>query len=485
VSSAVLNVELRGTHALLMVAEDPEILLEGPVGTGKTRSLCEKARMLAETYPGCRILFVRKTRVSLTESVLVTWETQVLGENHPAIVGTATRANRTNYVFPNTTEVVCGGIDNPDRILSTEYDFICCFEAAEFAMRDVQTLGTRLRNFVVPYQQLVMDTNPRGWYHWINQRALKGLCRRLKSRHWMNPAFYDTKTKTWYAKGRDYLGRVRRGLTGALFKQLFLGEWAQERGLVYPMYDPQQNDLDATVEAYWGERFLRFSDGSEKPIAWVAASVDWGYTVPGTIQVWAFTKDRTAYCIAEIYRSGEDQNWWADRIKELHAEFGIRRVVCDPAEPDRIKIFNDILGTPGGRDLPSIAVKANNAIRTGIAHTQALMASTAEEPSKIYFLKNRQRCRERALGEMGKPQCVTDELLHLYWEENDEDKPVRERPDPRHANHGADALRYMMLWAWRKDLEVPTELRPVREGSYAAILKHREQMEVVARAMLS
>ena len=116
---------------MLFRCKDPEVLLEGPAGTGKTRALLEYVNYLCEEYPGIRVLIFRKTRTSMNESVLVTWEEKVLWENHPAKVGDAHRNNRQHYRYPNGSHVVIGGMDNSDRIISTEYDVAACIEDTE------------------------------------------------------------------------------------------------------------------------------------------------------------------------------------------------------------------------------------------------------------------------------------------------------------------------------------------------------------------
>ena len=78
-----------------------ELLLEGPAGTGKTRALLEWVNYLCEKYAGIRVLMLRQTRESLTESVLVEWESEVLWPGHPAIHGSSSRNTRQNYHYPN------------------------------------------------------------------------------------------------------------------------------------------------------------------------------------------------------------------------------------------------------------------------------------------------------------------------------------------------------------------------------------------------
>ena len=47
-----------------------EVVVAGPSGTGKTLACLWKCAILADQYPGARILIIRKTRRSMTESVL-------------------------------------------------------------------------------------------------------------------------------------------------------------------------------------------------------------------------------------------------------------------------------------------------------------------------------------------------------------------------------------------------------------------------------
>src|SRR5262245_49043147 len=54
-----------------------EVLQAGPAGTGKTLANLLRVYWVCRKYPGARALIVRKTRESLTESVLVTWERDV------------------------------------------------------------------------------------------------------------------------------------------------------------------------------------------------------------------------------------------------------------------------------------------------------------------------------------------------------------------------------------------------------------------------
>ena len=89
-----------GAALEVLYAKGPEVLLSGPAGTGKSRAILEKLHACAEKYPGMRALIVRKTRESLSETGLFTFETKVVPEGHAILTGIL-RNNRQHYHYPN------------------------------------------------------------------------------------------------------------------------------------------------------------------------------------------------------------------------------------------------------------------------------------------------------------------------------------------------------------------------------------------------
>ena len=79
-----------GDNAKAYNSREPEVLLAGAAGTGKSLAWLVKILTLCDKYPGARVLIVRKTRESLTESTLVTWERDVLGPQHPVLTKSPT-----------------------------------------------------------------------------------------------------------------------------------------------------------------------------------------------------------------------------------------------------------------------------------------------------------------------------------------------------------------------------------------------------------
>src|SRR5262245_58274493 len=67
-----------GAAEVMFYSGDPEVVLCGPAGTGKSRCCLEKLHACMRVWPGARGLIARATRASLTESALVTFEEKVL-----------------------------------------------------------------------------------------------------------------------------------------------------------------------------------------------------------------------------------------------------------------------------------------------------------------------------------------------------------------------------------------------------------------------
>ena len=159
-----------GAAAELFRRRDVEIVLSGPAGTGKSRACMEKLHLCANKYANCRILFVRKTRTSLTQSGMVTFERKVL---HP-LDGVRFRQQEQEYRYPNGSVIVVGGLDKDTAILSAEYDMAYVQEATEITETDFETILSRLRYGRMPYRQIIADCNPAAPTHWLKRRADRG-----------------------------------------------------------------------------------------------------------------------------------------------------------------------------------------------------------------------------------------------------------------------------------------------------------------------
>lgn len=240
-----------GEAPRFLECRDKECLYEGPAGTGKSFCCLWKLHAAMLKYPGARALIVRKTLVSLTASALVTFTQRVLTTgNYGVTFFGGSKAEPAQFRYPNGSRIVVGGLDNPSKIMSSEYDIAYINESTELTENDWEAITTRLRFGVMPYQQIIADCNPSAPSHWLNQRANLGIITRFGSRHEDNPTLWDHTRGEWTDRGRDYMEVLDR-LTGVRYQRLRLGQWVAAEGQVYDAWDAEKHlvNLDWLREA--------------------------------------------------------------------------------------------------------------------------------------------------------------------------------------------------------------------------------------------
>ena len=232
------RIDVRLKRAIQSRQMPRELLIVGPAGTGKTYPILAVLHCLARDYP-LRILFLRATRVSLTESVLVTYEQEILpADGCESIASGAGRSHRHSYLYPNGSEIVVAGLDrHATRVLSTAWDIVFANEAIELQQDVWETVGTRLsRPGRDPrFGWLLGDTNPSHPDHWLKKRIDGGGINHWETTHEANPLLHDGRD--WTSHGHLYLAALDR-LTGPRRKRLRDGIWAQGEGIWFDTFDP-------------------------------------------------------------------------------------------------------------------------------------------------------------------------------------------------------------------------------------------------------
>ena len=396
----------------LYETEAEEVLISGPAGTGKSRACLEKIHYLMQKYDGARALIIRKTRASLTESALQTYERWVLGYDHPIISGGARRQFRKSYMYPNGSEIIVGGMDNPTRIMSTEYDIIFPQEVIELSEDDYESLTTRLRNNVIPYQQIISDTNPGPPNHWIKQRCDQKVTTLLESRHEDNPRLYDHEDEDWTNEGTDYIGKLDR-LTGARKQRLRFGKWVQAEGVIYEGYNPKIHLIDRfDIPKDW----LRFR------------VIDFGFTNPFVCHWWAVDGDGRMYMYREIYHTQRTVKKHSKAIKSFREKIAF--TVCDHDAEDRATLSEN--------GIPNMGAK--KAVSVGIQKVQERLLIAQDKKPRILILRDSVVEIDQSLVDAKKPWCTEQEFTDYVWS----NKANKEEPVKKD-DHGMDAVRYAVM----------------------------------------
>jgi hypothetical protein len=436
--------EPHGAAKTMMEARDGEVLMAGPAGTGKSRACLEKLHFMCLLNPGMRALILRKTQRSLSSTGLVTFREKVASEGIRQRVlrwfGGSTQ-EAAGYKYSNGAFVAVGGLDDPLKIMSSEYDLIYIQEATEVSENDWESCTSRLRNGVVSFQQLLADCNPSHENHWLNLRSKRGQTRMLHSRHEDNPQYFRPDG-TMTDAGHAYIEGVLDKLTGVRYLRLRKGIWAAAEGLVYEDWDDAVHLIEAMPPGW--ETWPRY---------W---TVDFGYSNPFVCQFWAQDHDGRLYLYREIYMSQRLVEDHAKHILSLVCPGGTlgedgvlshgqwlepqpEAIICDHDAEDRATLERHLgLGTRAARKAPTAGQKE----LVGLQAAQARYKVQDDGKPRIFYLSGATVEIDEKLRAAGKPTSTVDEVTCYVWP-TDVPPDKRERP-VKENDHGMDAKRYLV-----------------------------------------
>lgn len=407
----------RGNSRVVFTDRSPQILLHGPAGTGKSRSLLEKVHLILSKYEKARGLMIRKTRFSMTETCMWMFENKVLHDRD----GVKWHAQEQRYEYPNGSQFIVCGMDKPSKILSSEYDIAYVNESTELELDDWETITTRLRNGAVPYQQIVGDCNPSHPRHWL---WTKENLVRYDSRHEDNPVLWNAALSDWTERGKQYIETLDR-LTGVRYLRLRKGVWAAAEGIVYDEWD----------------RACHMVDYFPPPDDWTRYwAIDFGYTHPFVWQAWAEDHDGNLYRYREIYHTQRLVEDHCEQIKTLiDGDRPPSAIVCDHDAEDRAT-FERHLNIP---TLPAFKL-----IRPGIQGVKNRLRKAGNGKPRIFFMRDSLVEMDQNLRAQSSPTCTEEEFESYIWDQRpnlDKNLKSDELPVDKY-NHGMDASRYIVAF---------------------------------------
>lgn len=440
----------RGSAAELWYRREQMVLVSGPAGTGKSRACLEKLHAACLTMAGTKGLILRKTLASLGSTALETWRKYVIDQH--LLTGEVwfyggSSEEPPQYRYANGSAVVIGGLDKATRIMSSEYDIVYIQEATELVEDDLEMVTTRLRNGVLPFQQLIMDANPNSPIHWLKQKCDSGAVVMLNSTHEENPILFDVKVDadgtiryTLTKRGRAYMA-VLDALTGVRHLRLRKGMWVAAEGVIFEEWNEAVHLVDA------GKLWPGTCRPPDNWVRWWV--VDFGHTNPFVCQMWAEDPDGNLYMYREIYHSRKTVQVNAQDIMAVVSEpiedyepragdvassgrrwtdIKPRGIICDHDANARATLAKELgLGT----------IPAKKAVDDGINEAQMRF-----KHNRMFICRDAVVTRDPELVNAKKPTCTVEEIPGYIWEPPSPGRAPKETPHAED-NHGCDCIRYI------------------------------------------
>lgn len=412
-----------GAAKELQYCTDSEVIISGPSRTGKSRAAMEKIHRLCMAHAGTRALFIRKTRESMNESVLQTFEDDVLGAGHSMIPNGA-RNNRSHYNYPNGSTIVVAGMlqsskDQTAKIMSTEFSLIFVQEITELMEAEMERLTTRLTQFTTPYRQLIGDCNPDAPTHWVWVRSqLRKKTRLLQGKLTDNPRWWNQVTQAWTVAGKETYDRLSN-LTGVLREQLFGGNWVQAQGLIYgDVWSDGATDGNVVEAAEYDPAYT---------VNW---GVDDGYAGHIDQDTGTFTPDShpRAILLFQVTDTGQihifAESYHITTLTDVHIDEVLREYPYHPERAIHGPGFKEIRGR-----LHAAEIQANEATHNVEEGIKMLRGLLSQDPNGIRRI-------------IVHPRCTNLRREMLMYRVGNDGKAIKQN------DHGCDALRYI-AWFYR------------------------------------
>ena len=375
--------EIFPTQRQFLDAKEPEVLISGGAGSGKSSALCLKIAI-----EGCKsgnaVILARRYGNTIRRSTLVNLLDGVAP--HPPILPKGT------YDFNATTQTIkihgggtiyCVGLDDFMKLRSMSVGLVAIDEATEIEDIEMwEELKLRLR-LGVGSLQIVGSTNPAGTSHWLYKKFVtnnNSRCKLITSN-----ALENT---TLPKRTRDAL----LSLTGNARLRMLEGQWTDNERCVYG-------------EVLINNSIVTNLPKKEAITRWYCG-LDYGYTNPCAIILGGLDGDGTLWIYDCAERSGmihENIIKWVEKYR------GDDPCICiDPSAASLIADFN-------AKGIN--AIKATNDVDIGIDRVRNIFFANR---IKIYSgcMELLKSLRSYVYGKDGKPLKIND--------------------------HSCDALRYMV-----------------------------------------
>jgi len=389
-----------------MEATNPAILFCGPWFSGKTRLLPEKAYFLSGMYPGYKSALVRKERVHLEATTWKFLTEYVI----PRKVLNSSYYNKSKLqiTFANGSEIVGYGLEDAQKIASTEFGFIGVEEAIEITKEeDFNWIESRARQPDQLFHQVMYCCNAGPPSHYLYQRFY------LKNEGLYFPGDRLIEGEVlWDLAPESYKVRLS-GVHGKFKERFIFNRWVGFEGLIYDVFSPEM-----------------IVDRFEIPDDWTyVIGIDFGFHNPFVCQFWAISPDDVWYLEREIYMSGRTINRLSSLIKRIMEE---RNLINGPlnkknnAGEVKLRQFYSYSDhdAEDQATLKEHGISTRNASKEVIPGIQTVYDRMVR--GQVKFFRDAPVEKDIALEMAGKPTSTVEEIGGYIWASKQKDEPKKE-----------------------------------------------------------
>lgn len=333
-------------------ADKKHVGFGGARGGGKSWSVRTKAKILAASHAGIKILIVRKTFPELVNNHINFLITELHG---------IARYNKTEkvFTFANGSTIKFGYCNNDkdlEQYQGAEYDVIFLDEATQLQEMWIKKISACVRGVNAFPKRIYYTCNPGGASHGYFKRLF--IDKKYEDGEDPNDyAFIQalvTDNKALMASQPDYIKQLE-ALPPKLREAWLYGRWDIFEGQFFEDFrmtpDPQKcleagiTPEQALQQRRWTHVIEPFDLNVGACRGWnIMRSYDFGYNKPFSLGYWAVDYDGTLYRIMELYgctqTPDEGVKWSPDeqfrRIRELeneHPWLKGRKIVDSVADP--------------------------------------------------------------------------------------------------------------------------------------------------------
>ena len=264
----------------------------GARGGGKSWAIRVKARLLANRFPGIKLLIVRRTLVELRNNHIDPLKNMLRGY-------AKYNQQERKFIFPNGSTISFEFYDSDKdefKYQGVEYDVIFIDEATQFQESWLKIITSCCRGVNNFPHRIYYTCNPGGPGH----QYIKRIFVDREYRGDENPDDYVfiqslvTENKALLDASPEYISFLKN-LPPKLKKAWLYGDWNVMEGMFFEDFRLNEDGFD---DHRWTHVINPFKPKAHWPIY---RSFDWGYNKPFSCGWWTVDDDGVIYRIDEMY----------------------------------------------------------------------------------------------------------------------------------------------------------------------------------------